>query len=71
MASKNDEKARKGLGSRLRNAREKAGLTQADVAARADVNVNYYAQIERGEVNTSFEKLHGIMKALKIKSLDL
>lgn len=62
---------RKELGDTLRKAREKASLTQAEVAIAAGINVNYYAQIERGEINPSFEKLIAIKKALKVKSLGL
>ncbi|MEX2012317.1 MAG: helix-turn-helix transcriptional regulator [Patescibacteria group bacterium] len=71
MASNKIGKSRKELGEKLRRVREQSGLTQAEVAEKADLHVNYYARIERGEENPSFEKLQGIMKALKIKSLDL
>ncbi len=69
----NDEqmKSRKVLGEKLRHVRETAKLTQQDVADKADMHVNYYARIERGEENPSFEKLQSIMKVLGIKSLDL
>jgi transcriptional regulator with XRE-family HTH domain len=69
MAS--EEEAKKELGERLRKAREQAGLTQAEVAEKAGVHVNYYARIERGEENPSYTKLQNIMKVLGIKSLDL
>ena len=59
------------LGNTIREAREKAGLKQSEVAKTANLNVTYYAQIERGEVNPSYEKLQAIMKVLKIKSLDI
>jgi transcriptional regulator with XRE-family HTH domain len=65
----NDELRR--LGEKLRQVREAAHLTQADVAESADVHVNYYARIERGEVNPSYAKLQSIKKVLKIESLDL
>ena len=71
MVSKTDNSNRIGLGNKLRKVREEAKLTQAEVAALAGVHVNYYARIERGEENPSFEKLQGIMRALKIKSLDI
>lgn len=71
MRMGNDEKVLKNLGSRLKKAREAARMTQLDVAKAADINVNYYAQIERGEINTSYEKLQRIAKALKLKSIDL
>ena len=61
----------KKLGEKLRQVRESAHLTQADVAKAADVHVNYYARIERGEVNPSYEKLQSIKRVLKIQSLDL
>jgi transcriptional regulator with XRE-family HTH domain len=71
MNSKNSEKILKDLGDRLKKAREEIGLTQAEVAKAAGMHVNYYAQIERGEINTSYEKLQAITKVLKIKSLDM
>lgn len=66
-----DEKAQKQFGEKLKTAREKAGLTQADIAAKTGINVSYYARIERGEINPSFVKIRSIMKALKMKSIDL
>ncbi len=57
----------KSLGNKFRSARKKANLTQEEVADRADMHVNYYARIERGEINTSYEKLHKIASVLKIK----
>jgi len=41
------------------------------VAAAAEVHVNHYARIERGEENPSFDKLQSIMKVLGIRKLDL
>jgi transcriptional regulator with XRE-family HTH domain len=58
------------LGSKLREAREKAGLSQLEVASRAGINPNYYAVVERGEKKVSYEKLRPILKVLNIKSLD-
>ena len=71
MSMKKNEQSRIELGEKLRKAREKAGLKQSDVAAQAEINVSYYAQIERGEVNLSYDKLQSIIKVLKIKSLDI
>jgi transcriptional regulator with XRE-family HTH domain len=68
MLEQQDQKARDELGYKLKNAREKKKLTQAEVAKRADIHVNYYARIERGEENPSFDRLRRIMKALGIKS---
>ena len=62
-----DLKAIKEFGNRVKAVREKMNLTQSDVADKADMTVNYYAMIERGEVNPSFEKIKAIAKVLKIK----
>jgi len=48
-------------------AREKQGLTQADVAKKAEIHVNYYACIERAEVIARGEILSKIAHALNIK----
>jgi transcriptional regulator with XRE-family HTH domain len=71
MSNDEQDKARKELGDVLRKAREAADLTQQEVATKAGVHVNFYARVERGEENPSFEKLQSIMKVLGIKSLDL
>lgn len=56
------------IGRKLRKAREKQHLTQAEVAEKADISTNHYAQIERGEANASIETLENILKALNVKS---
>jgi len=67
MGSKLDTPAAKDLSKLLTEAREKAGLTQLQVAEKSDMHVQYYAGIEQGRVNTSWDKLHSIFKVLKIK----
>jgi len=59
------------LGKKIRAVRKNKNLTQTELAAKAGINGNYYACIERGEVNLSFEVLESIVKALKIKSSDI
>jgi len=59
------------IGKKLKEARLKLGLRQADVAKKADVSVNYYARIERDEENPTLETLKGILKVLKVKSSDV
>ena len=66
-----DEKVFRELGKKLRDAREKAGLTQLELAEKAKINANYYAVVERGEKNISYEKLERVLKVLNIKSLDI
>lgn len=71
MASKLADKTQKGIGLKLKKARLEAKMTQLEVANEAEMTVTYYAMIERGEVNPSVEKLHKLIKVLKIKSFDL
>lgn len=54
------------IGKIFREAREKAGLTQAEVAKKADIHVNYYARIERGDPESRGIVLNRIAKALNI-----
>jgi transcriptional regulator with XRE-family HTH domain len=56
---------------KLKEAREKLGLTQLEVAEKAGLNVNYYAMIERGEVVPSNKRLDKIVKLLKMKGFVL
>ena len=55
------------FGKILKSARLKAKMTQAQVALKADITTNYYARIERGEVNPTANIIDSIAKALKIK----
>ena len=56
----------KKLGETFKEAREKAGLTKAEVAKKAGINVNYYARIERGDPEFRAIILNKIAKALNI-----
>jgi len=60
--------SQKTFGKNIRIARNKIGLTQKQVAGKARMHVNYYARIERGEENPSYEALEKIIKALEVKS---
>ncbi len=59
-------KFRQEVGKRIKALRLKAKLTQAEVAKKAKLNINYFAVIERGEVTTSSEKLKKISDALGV-----
>lgn len=59
--------AKEDLGKRIKEAREKKGWTQKEVAKKASLSANYFAVIERGEVKTSFENIQKIEKALGVK----
>lgn len=56
------------FGQNLRKARTKAGLTQEQLAERAGLHVNYYARVERGEENPTYQTIEKIVKALNVKS---
>jgi len=61
----------KDLPNKLRQAREKLGLTQVEVAEKAGINVNGYAKIERGETQPKLETVKKLMSVLKIKPADV
>lgn len=51
-------------GERLRTLRRERGLTQEEVAIRADITTSYYGQLERGTANPTvglLEKICGVM----------
>lgn len=55
------------VGEFLKQARENKKLTQEIVAKKAHLNTNYYAVIERGEVNVKIDTLIKILIALGVK----
>ena len=59
------------FGKNLKLVRSAKQLTQKDVAKVSGMHVNYYARIERGEENPSFEAIEKIVKALGVKSSDV
>jgi transcriptional regulator with XRE-family HTH domain len=59
------------IGHKLREARQRAGMTQAELATKAGTNTNYYAKLERGEATPSLNILEKIVKALDVKSSDI
>ena len=59
------------ISRQLQLARQKKGLTQAEVAKLAGTNTNYYAKLERGEAIPSLKMLEKVIKALGVKSSDV
>lgn len=55
----------KELGNRIRAERKLLGLSQEDLAHRAELDRSYMGGIERGERNITFTTLCQIAKALK------
>ena len=54
------------MGNKLYSIRKRCGMTQADVAEAANLSINTYAEIERGEVNTGIESIMQICRALHV-----
>ncbi len=67
----NSPEFRKEVGNKIKRAREKAKLTQVEVAEKAGISTNYYACVERGEVNIAAERLQKIGEVLGIKLLNI
>ncbi len=73
MTTRPSENINKELSSKFKTAREKLGLTQEEVAKLAEIKGkgNYYAKIERGEINLTIKNLHKIIKVLKIDASEI
>ncbi len=59
------------FGQNLKMARESKNLTQEELATKADLSANYFAKIERGEINITYKTLYKIIIALKTKSSEI
>jgi transcriptional regulator with XRE-family HTH domain len=57
--------------ARLRKARLAKKLTQVEVAKKAGISENHYAQIERGEKNPTLSTFSSIIKAIGISSTEI
>ncbi len=66
MAAKNKD-IRKKFGQKVRELRNKQGLSQEDFAFECDLHRTYVGAIERGERNISIDNIAKIADALKIK----
>ena len=53
------------LGLRIKELRERQGLSQEQLAERADLHVTYISGIERGQRNPGLNILASLAKALK------
>lgn len=59
------------LAARLRDLRQRRGLTAKETAARAGVSLRFYHGLEAGSVNVSITKLAAIAEALGVTISDL
>ena len=62
---------REAVGHELREERQDAGRTLADVAERAGVSTQYLSEIERGRKEPSSEILGAVSGALDLRLVDL
>jgi len=65
------DKTRKTIAKRIHDTRIKLDMTQSDVAEKAGITTNYFARIERADVNPSMEVILSIIKALGVTSKDI
>ena len=61
----------KKVAKKLKILRLERDLTQAEIAEKAKMSVNYYAKIERGEVRPSVDIYERLAKALKVTASDI
>ncbi|CAM4115916.1 helix-turn-helix domain-containing protein [Paenibacillus alkaliterrae] len=54
------------IGENIRQLRKKRGLSQEQLALRADINASYMGQVERGEKNPTIDVLSKIALALQL-----
>jgi len=59
------------IGQLIRNRRTQQKITQESLALQCGIDRSYMGRIERGEVNSTVEKLYEISNALEISAKDL
>lgn len=62
---------RKAFGLKVRMRRYEVGLTQEELAEKADLHPTYVGSVERGERNIALENIIALAKALECSSKDL
>ncbi len=58
-------------GERLRQLRRERGLTQEEVALRADITTSYYGQLERNIANPTISMLDRICEVMGVSITDI
>lgn len=56
----------KTFGSRIQELRKKNNLTQSELAEKIGLSTNFIGMVERGERNTSVDKIFKLAKAFNI-----
>ena len=55
------------FGARVRAERKRLGLSQEELAARADLDRSYIGGVERGSRNISLLNIYKVARALKVR----
>ena len=66
---RNSEETKKNLktfGSRIQELRKKNNLTQSELAEKIGLSTNFIGMVERGERNTSIDKIFKLAKVFNI-----
>lgn len=59
------------FGKKIRLRRKKIGMSQEELAERAELHRTYIGSVERGERNISLENIYRLAAALECKASDL
>ncbi len=71
MPSKQKPQHRRIVGEKIRSYRKQAGLTQEQLAEKADLHHNFIGEVERGNMEMSLTSMLKIAKALAVRVRDL
>jgi len=66
-----DKEITKTIADNLSKLRKQLRYTQKEMAEKADLNMNYYAKVERGEAIPSLKTIKKLAKAFKVTSSDI
>lgn len=56
------------IGERMRNARKRAGLTQAEVAEKMNLSINYVSDLENGKKNMSLITIASLCQCYQLSA---
>lgn len=71
MVTSTEEKVKTKLSNALKKKREELALTQEEIAKLTGFKSNYYAKIERGEINLTLKNVHKIINSLKLDANEI
>jgi len=66
-----DERAINAFGSRVRELREKSGMSREEFANQSDIHFTQVARIERGETNVTISYIYRLAEALGVEPASL